>query len=234
MDSGFKLNVSTWNYAWGLGNPINLQYAISEIKSDGLGVELSMNWSPELDIFNRENWPRIKKWLSRARNISIHSRCDNKNWDSLKKEIELTAFLEADLLVVHALNFGVVEMEGKLEPDEVYFKKALDFAAGMKVVLALENGFFSTLKRFCTIAEDAPYLKLCLDIGHANHPDQSHLPAKNSINTFIEAFKEKIIHLHIHDNHGKSDEHLIPGEGTIDWYMVIKELKKLRAYQLII
>jgi sugar phosphate isomerase/epimerase len=33
--------------------------------------------------------------------------------------------------------------------------------------------------------------------------------------------------LHIHDNHGSRDEHLIPGEGVIEWKGVLKALKDI-------
>lgn len=224
MNPSLKLNVSTWNYECAHGKTATLEAAISEIKKDGLGVELSMNWSPELDIFDKGNWPVLKKWLTGVPHLSIHSRCDNKNWNCLKKEIELTAYLRADLLVVHVLNFGVIEAEGKLETDEAYFKKALDFAEEKKVTLALENGFLKSLKRFCSLAGERSYLKICLDIGHANNPSQSLLSG-NSINTFIKEFGKKIVHLHFHDNHGETDEHLVPGEGNINWQEILGELK---------
>jgi sugar phosphate isomerase/epimerase len=198
---------------------------VPEINAEGFGVELAMNWSPEPNIFDKANWPKIKSIMSESKNISIHSKCDNKDWDSLKKEIELTAFLDAKLLVVHVLNFGVVEMENKLEIDEEYFKNALDFAKANKVILALENGFFSSLKRFCKIAKDAENLKICFDIGHANNPKQSLLE-KDSAKAFIDEFGQKITHLHFHDNNGEVDEHLVPGEGNIDWQTTMNLLKE--------
>ena len=33
------------------------------------------------------------------------------------------------------------------------------------------------------------------------------------------------ISLHIQDNYGKKDDHLIPGEGAIDWDILVKEVK---------
>jgi len=34
----------------------------------------------------------------------------------------------------------------------------------------------------------------------------------------------QVIHVHLHDNKGRSDEHLSLGKGTIDWKKVIKKL----------
>ena len=33
-----------------------------------------------------------------------------------------------------------------------------------------------------------------------------------------------LITLHLHDNHGEQDEHLLPGRGNIDWDGVVKAL----------
>ena len=39
----------------------------------------------------------------------------------------------------------------------------------------------------------------------------------------------RIISVHTHDNHGLKDEHLWPGDGTIDWTAAAKGLKELAA-----
>ena len=35
--------------------------------------------------------------------------------------------------------------------------------------------------------------------------------------------------MHVHDNHGLKDEHLWPGNGTIDWPSTIEALKALET-----
>jgi sugar phosphate isomerase/epimerase len=37
----------------------------------------------------------------------------------------------------------------------------------------------------------------------------------------------RIASVHVHDNHGMKDEHLWPGDGTIDWPGAVKALKAL-------
>lgn len=42
----------------------------------------------------------------------------------------------------------------------------------------------------------------------------------------LERYLDRLIMTHLHDNHGKEDEHLLPGQGTIKWRPIILTLKK--------
>ena len=44
---------------------------------------------------------------------------------------------------------------------------------------------------------------------------------------FLREGKDKIKVLHIHDNHGMNDEHLIPYMGVIDWKEFVLALKEI-------
>jgi len=58
--------------------------------------------------------------------------------------------------------------------------------------------------------------------------DTAHLhAAKEILPLSIEKLGEKIKYVHIADNDGRDDRHLIPGDGTIDWKEVFISLKKL-------
>jgi sugar phosphate isomerase/epimerase len=58
---------------------------------------------------------------------------------------------------------------------------------------------------------------IVLDTGHANLEGQ--------INPFLQQLPNNIIHVHISDNHGITDEHLGLGYGDIDWQQFTKTLK---------
>jgi len=53
-----------------------------------------------------------------------------------------------------------------------------------------------------------------LDTGHLNMAIHAEWCAHDSPATFVEALPEPVIEVHLHDNHGESDEHLPPGDGT--------------------
>ncbi len=62
---------------------------------------------------------------------------------------------------------------------------------------------------------------VCLDLGHA------HLTV--GVRAAIDTFAGRIVSVHAHDNHGAKDEHLLPGDGTIDWPAAAARLNALPA-----
>jgi sugar phosphate isomerase/epimerase len=60
---------------------------------------------------------------------------------------------------------------------------------------------------------------ICLDFGHA------HL--MGDVADAVETVAEHIITTHIHDNHRRDDEHLVPYRGTIDWDQALVTMQKI-------
>ena len=59
----------------------------------------------------------------------------------------------------------------------------------------------------------------CYDIGHQN--------CFSSYVDVLEAFGDRLMALHLHDNHGKVDEHLLPFDGNVDWDNFSAAMQKL-------
>lgn len=51
----------------------------------------------------------------------------------------------------------------------------------------------------------------CFDLGHW------FTFANSDLGNWMEAFSDRLLEVHLHDNHGSKDEHLPPGEGRIDF-----------------
>jgi sugar phosphate isomerase/epimerase len=60
---------------------------------------------------------------------------------------------------------------------------------------------------------------VCLDCGHA-HLDGDLLDA-------IDTVSEHLLAVEIHDNHRRTDDHLVPFEGTIDWPAALTAARKI-------
>lgn len=90
--------------------------------------------------------------------------------------------------------------------------------------LMIENipGPFNSAAQLGQILEPMPELGLHLDIGHCNL-----MVRENTAAEIIDRFKERIRHVHLHDNRGGSaDLHLPLGAGTLDYPRYVGLLKK--------
>jgi len=65
-------------------------------------------------------------------------------------------------------------------------------------------------------AVDSPFLKICLDTNHLN--------LSEDICTAAERAGKRVGEIHLNDNHGLMEEHLLPYSGTIDWENFFKSL----------
>jgi sugar phosphate isomerase/epimerase len=66
---------------------------------------------------------------------------------------------------------------------------------------------------------DVNHPGICLDFGHA------HL--MGDVADAVETVAEHIIATHVHDNHGRDDEHLVPYRGSIDWDQALVTMQKI-------
>ena len=96
------------------------------------------------------------------------------------------------------------------------FLRLCDAAERANVRLAFEN-LRAVDRLYDFMAKvDAPHVGVCFDAGH-NHcfsPDRR----------VCRDFADRIFAVHLHDNDGTRDAHNIPGDGTIDWAQVRREL----------
>lgn len=60
-------------------------------------------------------------------------------------------------------------------------------------------------------------LKICFDVGHQNFLTPNF--------DIMKRYGKYVEVLHLHDNHGLKDEHLVCGQGNIDWSIVAKGLR---------
>jgi len=66
---------------------------------------------------------------------------------------------------------------------------------------------------------DGSHVGICLDLGHA-HLESDLLDA-------IDAVSEHLALIEAHDNGGRTDDHLVPFDGTIDWPAALTAVQKV-------
>jgi sugar phosphate isomerase/epimerase len=145
--------------------------------------------------------------------------------DEIKRALEAAEQIPFKYLIVH-----LGEREDSWSQRTIdYAMTALEhlgaFAAALGVRVLVENltSDVTTPEHLMTILDlgHLTNIGVCLDLGHA------HMTV--GIPDAIATLGKRIVSLHVHDNHGIKDEHLWPGDGTIDWKATTKNLSALAA-----
>jgi len=99
------------------------------------------------------------------------------------------------------------------------FKRLIEIAEKNNVNIALENLRKPEYLDFIFSNIDSHKLKFCYDSGHENC-------FTHGID-FLAKYGDRLAALHLHDNDGTSDQHLLPFNGNVDWKRIMSHLKKL-------
>ncbi len=139
--------------------------------------------------------------------------------------IDLAEAVEARLVTVHMhTRFGLYDRGEMIRHMAEGLSVLCDRAESSGMAITVEN-VDQGVDDFKKLFELEPRAKFHLDVGHAN---VSCRGGANIID-FIEAFKDRLYHLHVHDNKGghgvDGDLHLALGMGNIDWPKIVNALK---------
>lgn len=128
--------------------------------------------------------------------------------------VETCARIEAPVLVVHLSSGEQAPCVNDLGFSR--FDRLMEFAAKNGVTVAYENQ--RKLGNLACALERYPDAGFCWDVGH-------EACFMRGIQT-MPLFGKRIVALHTHDNHAvfNGDEHLLPGDGAIDFERVARQL----------
>ena len=197
------------------------------------GIDMGLDyWTFEGSPFREDNyleWGQSLRARADEKGIPYtHAHAPGVAADDywMERSIEMAAVLGAEYLVAHP----VYVVDGRFLDDDQEFidinaaaiRKWLPLAEERGVVLLSENLLWGSSKDPRVIANlvkevDSPYFGWCFDVGHAWFSGYSP--------DIVEQCCVVPLSVHIQDNHGNGDEHLIPGDGTIDFDVFISALK---------
>lgn len=103
----------------------------------------------------------------------------------------------------------------------------LKYASERAVMLGFEpepGMFIDTMGSFAELVEwvDAPNLKLTLDVGHL------HCQGETPIAAYIDGWSTRLVNVHIEDMRAGVHEHLMFGEGEMDFPPILAALREAR------
>lgn len=155
-------------------------------------------------------------WVHSPFEMPDFTESDGKKWRTAAAmhtvSLDIAMRLGARSLIVHALN---TKHDGQMPSDEKVgdivkgYRMLVSQARTTGVTIATENLLEKSSPDFVShILDEVSELGLCFDTGHAVLTD--------NWKALLNRHADRIVALHIHDNHGLKDDHLIPGEGVID------------------
>ena len=140
--------------------------------------------------------------------------------DEIKRAIEMAELLPFRYLVLH---LGLPDEEydiGKFDAAFTSIEHLRIFAKERGAQILLENipSELSTPQRILLFLDYTRLdLKVCFDTGHAH--------MAGGVQPAFRTLQERIAAIHVHDNHGEKDEHLLPFEGQINWAQTVRDFR---------
>ena len=164
--------------------------------------------------------------------IDLVSGSPDKRLVALTREryvhnIEIGRELGVKYIDFHANYLPLVDhpsyLPGWLERQVAFWTPMAELGERYGIILLLENMWEPDPAIITKILDkiDSPYLKACLDVGHATL--YSRLP----ISAWAASLGPHLIYTHLHNNHGDADEHLAFGDGVIDFPELLDSLRAL-------
>lgn len=175
----------------------------------------------------------------------LFNRTDGTEWEKeMMIALETAAKCGVTDFVIHP--GGVIDENNRylekesMERNLIYLRPYVERGAALGVRIAVENGVCQPWDEDPPVFKDispsfaeligitdsfnAEYGRevcgICFDFGHANL-------VYNDLAAVIREVGSRLRVTHVHDNHGKLDEHLPVGEGTIDWKAVGAALRDI-------
>lgn len=186
-----------------------------------LGITAATMHAPIFDSFRGGQWGRP---LSNASNVAAHRI---EAVDETKAALDAARELGCQVVVLH---LGLPRGQ-KIPPgdnDASSMRKSVEAiaaaasAAGVRLALEVIPNDLSTPTALVDLLSgdlDVGDTGICLDFGHAHMMSGTAEAA--------ELLSGHVIATHVHDNNGRSDDHLVPFAGTIDWSATLMAMQKV-------
>lgn len=194
-------------------------------KVEGMGLEINQTHAP----FNF----RTAQWKD-------PEYYENVIYPRTVRSLEISAAFGAKIAVVHPLHHFTYHghEEEIFEKNMEFYRSLIPYCREYGVKVGIENMYQMDYRRNHIILDtcgrkeefiryidtlDSEYMVATLDIGHVGLPLQDDEPWD-----FIRALgHDRLKSLHVHDNDYRTDSHIMPFWGKIDWLQVTKALGEI-------
>lgn len=176
----------------------------------------------------------------KGKDLSLHSQlsrifsCNERGFPEfaeselniLKSEIQISK-----ILGIKQINFHMKET--KFTQEEInLFTKIINFANEEGIEMIYENHVCSE-KVIFEVLNTFPKINFCLDLGHLNVAIHKGL-FQMGLKEFLENVKNRLVHIHAHNNFGEKDEHNSINQGNLNWKFILNNLKNSNLRKIIL
>ncbi|MFG0250828.1 MAG: sugar phosphate isomerase/epimerase family protein [Phycisphaeraceae bacterium JB051] len=184
------------------------------------------HFEPWMQTFSESYWQELGQMIRDVgiEPISVHGpyypdmQTDpSQAKDMLIRHAKAASALGSQAMVIHPVyhqHLHVTPIMKQALTWDIELSLAISDALGdSPTKLAIENVPFNN---FAYLAElfanlDRPNIGMCFDTGHY------HVRPEHNLTQILKTFGKRIVHVHLSDNNGLSDQHLPVGQGTFDW-----------------
>jgi len=145
--------------------------------------------------------------------------------EEIRRALQFFSEVGASRVTVHpdkSIAF-ILNQKGILKTNMQSLGEIVHWADGLGVQILIENmdRTFNMVEQIQQALSQMPQVGFHLDVGHANLNVE-----RNRTEEFLRAFHGRLVHVHLSDNFGKTEDlHLPLGAGNIEWKKVITLLK---------
>ena len=223
----------------------NFDECVALARQNGLGIELMAFSVPQvLDGEWRDLMKRYKSSLADLPGpLTIHGpfmdlvsgspdeRINAVTYGRFEHVIRIADKLGVKQVVFHANYIGLLHNDfyrrGWHQRNVDFWGPLGDYARAHDVIIAIENmwEFDPSIIGNLLRELDHPYLKSCIDIGHASLFSDPNI----SINDWLETLDEWVVEIHMNNNNGVMDEHFGFDweQGVLDYEALLPKLRLL-------
>jgi len=209
--------------------------------------------------FDRRALAGLRELISsRGLEVSVHSSLWDLNpashLDQLfrltlkfaRNSVNACRALNGEVVVLHPGRCPIPEvktvMGGAKERYRKFVSECLSYAGDRGVTLALENAdghptnYPSSIEDLLPLLRELEGAGVAFDIGHAYLAERRHKNPKPelAIASAIKRVGNRLVHVHLHDNRGVHDDHLVPGKGAVNFEPIVAALKAIKYGRLVV
>ena len=193
------------------------------VKSAGFD-EVMIHWQEENGSSPKERYDQVIRAGLHVRTVHFPQEAMADLWREGEAGDRLEALMLSALREAgeRGIDNMVAHTTRRLEtppPNETGLRRifhCVEAAEKWGVNLALENTRFLQYNQYLFSRVPSPRLTFCYDCGHAHCFTPGYDP--------LALFGGRMTTMHLHDNHGLQDEHLLIGEGNIDLSLLFYRL----------